>query len=113
MALDAKYVAFNAASKALAVALQVLLDGLNAGTQVYFFPMPGGFNGTALSTGDFPSTSGFGAGTTGTYLERIPITIKVNTSTANMRYDIEGMPDLGRLPLFWKVSDASQLLSDA
>jgi len=102
----------NAASKALAVALQDYLDGLNAGTVVKFVPVPGWINGVALDTGDFPK--GFGTAGDATRLVRVSYTIRKNSdAAANMIYDFPGV-ELGRWPLFWKiVASGSESLADS
>jgi hypothetical protein len=103
----------NAASKALAVAMQDYLDGLNAGVVVKFIPVPGNLNGTALNSGDFPV--GFGTGDVANGLAVYYHTIrKTNTAADNMIYSIDGLPKLGYLPIYWKIAAANSMsLADA
>jgi hypothetical protein len=93
----------NAASTALAVALQDYLDGLAAGTKVIFTFAPLNANGTALDTGDFPC--GFGTAGSAANFNQYIYTIKKVNSSDNMLYCLDGMAkELGCIPLFWKIT---------
>lgn len=109
-ALGAKLILVNAASAALVTAWNDYLDGLAAGAVVKIVPMPSGWNGKDIGSSTFPAC--FDGSADATYMEKVYYVIKKLNSNDNQVYEIAGS-NLGRWPLFWKVTDGTELLSEA
>lgn len=114
MALSAAMIDVNAKSAALVTSWSTLVKALHKTDEIYVVPMPSGWNNKNIGTATFPAC--FDGSAVATYMEKIPLRMLADHDGSapelNLHYELSHV-NLGRLPLFWKVTDATGLLSEA
>lgn len=113
MGLGAGFIAVNAAMKALGTEWEDLIETLAVGAKIFIVFGNANDNGTAVVAGEPPSLVHTGNAFTSpgltTYCYEIP---RATSNTSSMLYFIADVAKAtGGVPLFWKVTDESGLLS--